>query len=134
MNDKYFESVWDAISDTAAEAENMKLRSMLMMALKEHIAAKGFEATRSRQIVWCDSATHLGPDAWQDRPLRTRHSGQHGCRRRHTCRDEHPQGGVKRLSEWNDLTLRFGQSPERRFASSSTVTRASSGSLSPAND
>jgi predicted XRE-type DNA-binding protein len=31
-------SVWDAIEDTPAEAENMKLRSALMMALKDHIA------------------------------------------------------------------------------------------------
>ena len=33
-----FDSVWDAIEDTPALAENMKLRSSLMMALKEHIA------------------------------------------------------------------------------------------------
>lgn len=39
MNDKQrFSSVWDAIEDTPAEAENMKLRSELMMALKQHIA------------------------------------------------------------------------------------------------
>ena len=32
-----FTSVWDAIEDTPEEAENMKLRSMLMIALKRHI-------------------------------------------------------------------------------------------------
>ena len=32
-----YASVWDAISDTRAEAENMKLRSDLMMALKDYI-------------------------------------------------------------------------------------------------
>ncbi|MDR1228276.1 MAG: XRE family transcriptional regulator [Azoarcus sp.] len=37
MNDQRFASVWDAIEDTPEEAENMKLRSMLMMALKNHI-------------------------------------------------------------------------------------------------
>jgi predicted XRE-type DNA-binding protein len=31
----WHESVWDAIEDTPAEAENMKLRSALLMALKE---------------------------------------------------------------------------------------------------
>lgn len=31
-------SVWDAIEDTPAEVESMKLRSELMMALKGHIA------------------------------------------------------------------------------------------------
>ena len=36
-----FESVWDAIEDTPAQAENMKLRSSLMLALKEQIAAEG---------------------------------------------------------------------------------------------
>ena len=38
-------SVWDAIEETPALAENMKLRSMilnrLMLALKEHIAQEG---------------------------------------------------------------------------------------------
>lgn len=38
MSKQQFASVWDAIEDTPAEAENMKLRSELMMALKHHIA------------------------------------------------------------------------------------------------
>jgi predicted XRE-type DNA-binding protein len=38
MSKRRFSSVWDAIEDTPAEAENMKLRSQLMMALKDHIA------------------------------------------------------------------------------------------------
>ena len=37
MSDQRFASVWDAIEDTPEEAENMKLRSVLMMALKNHI-------------------------------------------------------------------------------------------------
>lgn len=32
-----FASVWDAIEDVPAEAQNMKLRSALMMGLKAHI-------------------------------------------------------------------------------------------------
>jgi predicted XRE-type DNA-binding protein len=35
---KRYDSVWDAIEETAEEAQNMKLRSTLMMALQEHIA------------------------------------------------------------------------------------------------
>ena len=31
METKSFDNVWDAISDTPEEAENMKLRSMLMI-------------------------------------------------------------------------------------------------------
>lgn len=42
MRKKRFASVWDAIEDTTAEAENMKLRSALMIVIKEHIKAKGW--------------------------------------------------------------------------------------------
>jgi predicted XRE-type DNA-binding protein len=38
MSKKRFASVWDAIEGTPEEAENMKLRSALMMALKAHLA------------------------------------------------------------------------------------------------
>lgn len=37
MSNQKFASVWDAIEDTPEEAENMKLRSTLMMAIKSHI-------------------------------------------------------------------------------------------------
>ncbi|WGS54358.1 XRE family transcriptional regulator [Paraburkholderia sp. D15] len=37
MSNQTFSSVWDAIEDTPEQAENMKLRSALMTALKEHI-------------------------------------------------------------------------------------------------
>jgi predicted XRE-type DNA-binding protein len=39
---KRFASVWDAIEDTPAEAENMKLRSRLMIILKDQINAQGW--------------------------------------------------------------------------------------------
>ncbi len=54
---KSFASVWDAIVDTPEEAENMKLRSSLMIALKAHMervgssqseAAKIFDVTQPR--------------------------------------------------------------------------------------
>jgi predicted XRE-type DNA-binding protein len=38
MSNQRFASVWDAIEDTPEEAENMKLRSVLLTALKSHIA------------------------------------------------------------------------------------------------
>lgn len=38
MSNQRYSSVWDAIEDTPAEAENMKLRSILMTALKNHLA------------------------------------------------------------------------------------------------
>lgn len=40
MSKKAFASVWDAI-EGAEQAQNMKLRSTLMMALKEHIERTG---------------------------------------------------------------------------------------------
>jgi predicted XRE-type DNA-binding protein len=46
MNER-FESVWDAIEDTSAEAENMKLRSSLMIALREHIAQSGMSQSQA---------------------------------------------------------------------------------------
>jgi predicted XRE-type DNA-binding protein len=38
MSNERFDSVWDAIEETPAQAENMKLRSALMMAIQEHFA------------------------------------------------------------------------------------------------
>ena len=37
MAKKKYDSVWDAIEDTPEVAENLKLRSALMMALKAHL-------------------------------------------------------------------------------------------------
>ncbi|WP_186391194.1 MULTISPECIES: helix-turn-helix domain-containing protein [unclassified Pannonibacter] len=45
-----FASVWDAIEDTPEEAENMKLRSMLMMALKSHIERAGLNQAQAAQM------------------------------------------------------------------------------------
>ena len=41
MNNKRFSSVWDAIEDTPEEAENMKIRSQLMVQLKSYITKSG---------------------------------------------------------------------------------------------
>jgi len=57
MSSKRFSSVWDAIEDSPEDAENMKLRSALMVALKAHLArsdlsqaqiAKLFRVTQPR--------------------------------------------------------------------------------------
>lgn len=51
MSNEIFTCVWDAIEDTTAEAENMKLRSVLMMALEQHIRTKGWTQTEAaRQL------------------------------------------------------------------------------------
>lgn len=36
-----YESVWDALESDAAQAENLKLRSSLMIAIAEQVKAKG---------------------------------------------------------------------------------------------
>ncbi len=41
MSKESFASVWDALEDRPEAAENMKCRSKLMFALKEHIKAAG---------------------------------------------------------------------------------------------
>lgn len=57
MSNQRFASIWDAIEDTQEVAENMKLRSTLMTALRHHIvhtkmsqaeAAKIFGVTQPR--------------------------------------------------------------------------------------
>lgn len=51
MTTETFTSVWDAIEDTPAEAENMKLRSALMMSLEQHIRAEGWtQAEAGRRL------------------------------------------------------------------------------------
>jgi predicted XRE-type DNA-binding protein len=50
MTDEAFDSVWEAIEDTPAEAENLKLRSSLMIALKEHIAAAGLSQADAAKL------------------------------------------------------------------------------------
>lgn len=50
MTKQQFSSVWDAIEDTPAEAENMKLRSELMVALKNHIARTEMSQQQAAQL------------------------------------------------------------------------------------
>jgi predicted XRE-type DNA-binding protein len=50
MSNERFASVWDAIEDTPAQAENMRLRSALMMALKDHIAREGLSQSQAAKV------------------------------------------------------------------------------------
>jgi predicted XRE-type DNA-binding protein len=45
-----FSNVWDAIENTPAQAENMKLRSSLMLALKDHIAQTGMSQSHAAKV------------------------------------------------------------------------------------
>ncbi len=46
-----FVSVWDAIEDIPTEAENMKLRSTLMMTLKNHIVCTGLSQVEAAKLL-----------------------------------------------------------------------------------
>lgn len=50
MSNHRFASVWDAIEDTPEEAENMKLRSVLMTALKSHIARTDMSQAQAARL------------------------------------------------------------------------------------
>ncbi len=50
MSRQRFASVWDAIEDTPEMAENMKLRSALMIALKEHITRTGLSQSEAARM------------------------------------------------------------------------------------
>lgn len=50
MSKQRFASVWDAIEDTSEAAENMKLRSVLMIGLKEHIARAGLSQSQAAKV------------------------------------------------------------------------------------
>ena len=50
MKNEQFNSVWDAIEDTPEEAENMKVRSQLLIALKEHITRADLSQTQAAKL------------------------------------------------------------------------------------
>ena len=51
MSKNRFNSVWDAIEDTPAKAENMKLRAHLMHSLRQHIERKGLNQSEAAKLL-----------------------------------------------------------------------------------
>ena len=51
MSKKRFANVWDAIENTPSQAENMKLRSTLMIALKDHIARIKLSQSQAAKLL-----------------------------------------------------------------------------------
>lgn len=51
MTKQRFTNVWDAIEDTPEEAENMKLRSALMTALKNHLTRIGMNQAEAAALL-----------------------------------------------------------------------------------
>ena len=50
MNNPLHASIWDALEDTPEEAENMKLRSGLMIALKAHLQRAGLTQVQAAKL------------------------------------------------------------------------------------
>lgn len=50
MANNRFQSVWDAIEDTPESAENMKMRSQLMIALRQYIERSGLNQTEAAKL------------------------------------------------------------------------------------
>jgi predicted XRE-type DNA-binding protein len=50
MANERFDSIWDAIEDDPAEAANMKLRSALMIELKQHIRRRGLSQAEAAKL------------------------------------------------------------------------------------
>lgn len=50
MTKQQFASVWDAIEDTPVEAENMKLRSQLMVQLTDYIARASLNQAEAAKL------------------------------------------------------------------------------------
>ena len=50
MSNERFASVWDAIEETPAQAENMRLRSALMIALKDYIDSESLSQSQAARL------------------------------------------------------------------------------------
>ena len=51
MSKQRYASVWDAIEDTPEEAENMRLRSVLMTALKGHLTRTEMSQAQAAKLL-----------------------------------------------------------------------------------
>ncbi|MEJ0065260.1 MAG: XRE family transcriptional regulator [Caulobacteraceae bacterium] len=51
MSDERYASIWDAIEADPGQAENMKLRSRLMMALRDHIVQEKLNQAAAAELL-----------------------------------------------------------------------------------
>ena len=58
MSGKRFSNVWDAIESDPAAAENLKLRSGLMMALADHIEREGVSQAQAAKLFGVSFSTY----------------------------------------------------------------------------
>lgn len=51
MNTQTFDSVWDALEDNPIHAKNLKLRSELMIAIKNKIESEKITQTKAAEVM-----------------------------------------------------------------------------------
>ena len=51
MSKRSHDSIWDVLEDSVEHAENMKLRSGLMMALEQHITRSGWSQQEAATML-----------------------------------------------------------------------------------
>jgi len=51
MTTQRFDSIWDAIQDSAEQAENMRLRASLMMALERYVTRNGMSQEQAAKLL-----------------------------------------------------------------------------------
>jgi predicted XRE-type DNA-binding protein len=51
MKEETFDNVWDAIEDDPAVAENLKLRSLLMIELERHIKRQKWTQAKAAKLL-----------------------------------------------------------------------------------
>ena len=73
MSDEIFDSVWDAIEDTPQEAENMRLRSTLLIALSQRIEPPARWCLLRRSGQWRHLLSRGSSASWATaaQPLRS---------------------------------------------------------------
>ena len=69
MSHDRFTSVWDALEDTPQEAENLRLRSALMMAVIDHLIQAGLTQAQAAKQLGVHPTARVRSPARQDPPV-----------------------------------------------------------------
>lgn len=51
MTTQRYDNIWDAIEDSAEQAENMRLRASLMMALERYVTRNGMSQEQAAKLL-----------------------------------------------------------------------------------
>lgn len=51
MTIQRYDSIWDAIQDSAEQAENMRLRASLMMAIERYVTRNGMSQEQAAKLL-----------------------------------------------------------------------------------